>query len=469
MPIVRYLDQSGGMKAATSRFLQNDNEYDFLLNVNGYTIGSLQKRPGYAIAGSALGAQDIMGLSFYHQPSTGIDRLITVLNGSQLYYSTGGAFSAISNGSLSTGLDYKFANFLDSLYMVGGRGTNYATSGAILNTTFTGDTGMPKGLYIKSYLDQLYVLNTSDNKGKFAYSSVPDTGFAITWPALNYEILPGETIMGGEVNSNRLCILTQGNLYRWDTSTLDHVDDTGTVSSETIQTVGPYMFFVSRRGIEAYSGGVSKRISKPIQKVIDAITPSQLSSSCAATDAVDNYFWFIGSLTYEGVTYSNVAINYTISTNSFYLCSYADAFKLFTTYIDSNAQQRIYGGTASTGSVMKFAQPVDNVFSDNGTAISAKILSKKYDLGVPEELKQVKKIITFMSRAVGARIRWRTFTEKGVGEWQSEVEINKQIQKHHINPDEGYFIQFELTENSTNPSFIFDALVVDAISTSKLS
>lgn len=116
---------------------------------------------------------------------------------------------------------------------------------------------------------------------------------------------------------------------------------------------------------------------------------------------------------------------------------------------------------------MKIATPVDNVFSDNGAPITGKILSKKYDFGAPEDRKRINRLVTFMSKAIGAKIRFRVWNELGPEGWQSETAINRFVQKHSINPNEGHFLQFEISETSTLPSFVFEGIVVDALQTTQ--
>lgn len=475
MTLVRLLDQSGGMKARVSRFLTNDNESELLVNVNDYTIGALTKRPGYTIAGSSLGSADIVGMTTYHQPTTNTDRILAVLNGSTLYYSTGSTFSPVSGGSLTGNVDYNFANYLDRCYAVGERNGTYSNPGYVLGTTWVGDNTVPQCKFIQTFLSRLYAINVKLNglvyADRFYYTTVPNASGVFTWDtsatSQQFEVIPGETIKGTSTSNNQLLLFTDQNLYRWDTTQLVLVDNTGTVANNTIQNIGAYTFNVSRRGVQIYSGGVSKKISNPIQRVFDAVTQANLAGSTSSTDGIDNYNWFIGSLTYDGVTYTNVSLQYTLSTNSWFINSWADTFNTFTVFTDSSGIQRVYGGTKTTGTIMKFAQPVDNVFSDNGSPIGAKILSKKYDFGAPEDQKRINQVITFMTRAVGAKIRFRFWNPLGPETWQSEVEINKQIQKHTVSPNEGHFLQFEISESSTLPSFIFEGIVVDALQTTQ--
>lgn len=469
MARIAYIDLSGGMIARTGKFLMNDNELELIMNANGYDVGNLTKRHGYEIVGGAIAAADVTGLFNYHQRSTNTDRLLGTAGGS-LSYSTGGAWANIAGGLTPT-IRYRFATLVDSAYMVGGDGTTFANPGTITGTTFALDANIPKGNYIQNYLDQIYVLGLENNVDSFRYSSVPDsTTHAITWPVTNLEFTYGETIKGSFVNSNRLVILTQKNMYRWDTSKIDHVDNSGCVSNETIaELANGVHVFVSRSGIRAYSGGVSKKISNPIQKVFDSVTQSALLNSCAGSDEDDNYYWFVSDLIYAGSTYTNAFIHYMATSNTWYIGSWYDKFTTFTTFTDGNGVKRVYGGTGTTGSVMKMASMIDQVYSDNGHSISAKILSKRYDLGVPEDRKNVTRLITFMEKTAGAKVRFRVYDDQGPGKWQSEVQVTKVVQEHSINPDSGYFIQFEVTENSGFPSFVFEGLVIDALQATNLT
>lgn len=461
-----------GMQLKSSDYLRDPAEVLLAINVHGDRVGSLMKRPGYTIIGSTIGAsQNILGLQPYYQAGAA-RRLLTLVNGvanASIYFSTGGAWTVIDAARDANAL-YEGEQFLNRVYFVGQDpdtntfASNFFISGVAITTAHSSLTDMPQARWIRRFKDLLYVGNVRSGGANYPsrvyYSNTPSGG-NITWSTTRFITVPednNEAITGLEVNADRLLIFKERSLYRWDESEIRYVADTGTTTGRSIRTIGYQTFFYSQNGagIYVYSGGKPQLISQKIQPIIDGITQTTVDEVRAESD-YDHYYLFVGTITVDlpagdNISVSNAVIVYTVSTNSWYLYSFSDAVRSMARFVDdTNGFDRFYFGN-NNGEIFRLAYDTDDVFSDDGDAISA-LVRYRTPIGSPHQTKFVHKVWPLVDRAQGMSFRLRADDK----DWRGQTQINRNAQPIPVDNIEGKVFDFEVSESSILAPFILNS------------
>jgi len=243
------------------------------------------------------------------------------------------------------------------------------------------------------------------------------------------------------------------------------VDDVGTASHRSIQTVGAMTFFLATFDegyeIRVYAGGVTRPISGKIEPVINTITNAQATGAFSASTR-DTYKLYLGSLTIDGEVWTNCEVVYKISTNEFWINSFNDTLTAYAPFRESGVR-RIYSGD-SDGEVMKHAREGDAVYSDDGQPIQFIVRTKKFDAGLPEQEKQVERGSVFSTAPQGMTFNFRL----DGGKWQTN-KLTKEVQAFQLNPSAGFTYQVEVSETSTTEPCAFSGFVLEtAKATNKL-
>lgn len=465
------LNFSGMLQTTTSSFLRKDDQLEHAVNVHGDSIGSVTKRLGYTIQGSAISSTSVRGLVSYPDISAGTTRLFAASNGSVFYFNGTIWTSVYSYGTVGANISFKV--FLDKLFLVGADSSDTYITTALIDGTTSSTSGdvasAPGGKYLEVFKDRLFMADTYVGSTRYASrfyeSSVPDVStYAITWPATNYEeILPynGEALMGIHANNslNQLLLFKENSLHSYDLTTIKNVGAVGTSSHWSIQTIGFITFwFKAGEGIYAYSGIQPQLISRPIEKWIRGIQGTVTPFAGKEYERI--YKCYVGDIIVDGVTYSNCEIRYSVPDNTFTIYSYAEAFTSYGEHSRSGTK-RLYAGT-SLGKVHELAQGNDQVYSDDGTAIGAEFMTKAFDFGKPASKKFIDKVQIYATncQALTGRVRARG------KDWSTFFTIDEGEQMQGINPDEGRFHQFHFSERSTLKPFQFEGISPDPIETS---
>jgi hypothetical protein len=458
---VDLLHFSGMLQLKTSSFLRRPDQLIQAININGDEVGSLTQRLGYTTYGGAIGASAINGL--YTYPTTSTEYLFGYQNGNVIYNS--GTWQTAQGGLLANAKP-EFRVFLGQLFMVGSDGTTYLTTAVIDGTSYsTGGnvTNAPTGDSIELFNDQLWI-----SKGSKIYpSSIPDVaGTTITWDTTNdYETVytpNGESIITLHNNQalNKLLIFKTSTLHAWDGYRILDLGKVGTTSRRSVATVDNVTFFYNKykNKIYAYTGSVTKGISRPIDKWLKGIVDKD---NVFAIDE-DNEFYKlnVGSVIVDGRTYANCEIRYAMLDNTFTIYSYYDDFNTYAKHNVSGVQ-RIYAG--ATSYVHQLAKTGDTVYSDNGQPINAEFMFET-DFGNPANRKYVDKVMIYSTRAQNLKGRIKGRSENT---WNTNFQINKDEMDVNVNPRDSRFLQFHFFSSSTAASFVFEGISVTPRLTTK--
>jgi hypothetical protein len=487
---VKFLDYTGGMQNATSRFMQKDNEMDLCINGHGDIVGAIKKRFGFKQAGTAA-AEANKNPAVIHD---GGHYCYTHLD-TDIYYNAGttnslaGAWTATSGGSNPAATTIvNAANFEDlkETYFVGGTANasadgDFMTTQVVANesgapqTKANADTEQfPKAKFVCRWRDRLYFSYCSATwfegaevkTTRTVYTEVPAAGVLYIQRDENDAIVhldhsdfthlfdTDEPITGQLPTVSSLVIFTRSGMWDWTLSSWRKRYNIGCVSSKTIKSVDVYNIWLSERGIEVESDGKPQLISNKIQPIIDAIPDK---TACFSWVDDSHYYMWVGTLTLDGISYQNCVIQYSIKSNAFYIYKYRLPYSSGTTeYImkcageyDDGTCKRAYFG-ASDGCIYYLSNPADTtkIYTDGDQTnktfdIELKIQTKRWDFGAPDKRKKFIPDMTVLTKyASNLNIRSRMEGKN----WKKIGGVSEPIETFPINPSEGRDIQLEFSQ-----------------------
>jgi len=442
-----------------------------------YKLGAITKRCGYKNIGSALQTdKSITGLFNFRQTAATRKMLATVddstSDDTQLFYSTGGAWTEIADAETAwankAGINVEMESFIGYCFFVGyGATDGFLPVGSLTNTTFstsTNVTNMPQAKYIKRYHDRLYVANCYESATAYPFrvyfSSVPTAG-SITWTVASdfLDVDYSEEITGLGSNWDRLMIFTEYSAYMYDQQFFKKVWDVGCANHRTIKNSGAYMIWADMDGVWISTSGRPENVSG---RVKDFIHFSDMTSAFA--EVVDEeYHLYIGSVTVNGVTYSNCDLILNLPTMSWRVAEYGDTPTIFAKYYASGQDHLWFGD--SSGDVHELGKYTDSTIltSDDGAPIHSWFQTSGFSLGAPSAVKRFNKIMTYADRGQGLKLKARVVDKntQALTPFAKLGDVTKYINEYQCNPDRGNFLQIEGVENGSLPYWSFYGFTAD--------
>lgn len=439
--------------------------------ITSYKMGAILKRPGYENLGSALQAgKSVLGLHNFRQSASVQKALATIddatSDDTQLFYSTGAAWTEITDAETAwankAGINVEFCDFIGYCIMVGWGATDgFLPPASLTGTTFstsTQVTSMPSAKYITRYRDKVFIGNCDISATAYPYrvyySSVPSAG-AISWTTATdfFDVDYAEEIKGIATNWDMLAVFTEYSCYFYNENSLYKAFDVGCSNHRTIQNSGAYMFWADMDGVWVSTGGRPQNIAG---RVIDFIRNADMRNAFA-TVVDEEYHLYLGTVTVNGVTYTNCDLIYNIPTSTWRWHEYADNFKTFTTFYVSG-EDYLVGGDVS-GDVHRMGKYTDSTLltSDDGTPISSWFQTGALSLGDPSIYKTLGKILAYADRGQGLQLKARVVDRNNmaVTKFKPLMTLTGFITEKQVNPDRGYFLQIEGSENGSNPYWSF--------------
>ena len=430
---VRWRDVSGGNMQKVSSDIAIPNAIPFSMNVLfDKVIGEAVTRQGTNIVGSQLSSGNpCLGLFQHLDSTTSNNKLFAAFNGT-IYDVVAGSSSI---GSLSASAKCRFVTFLNTTLMLNGvQSRSYTSSGWVSTGGNLGVANVPTGAQFPiEFKDRVYAAVTD----RLYYTNTPTSG-AVNWTSTGSGSLQveqedgGGTIQGLNKVPGYLMIYKQRSLKRWnfDSTFPEDLVNIGTQSNESIvRARGKNYFFYGPNGFYETNGGYPRLISRPIQRVVDAIASSFYANVNGWSDN-DNIYWSVGDLTIDfdrgyTETHNNVVLRYNIDTQQWAPLKYAHEFRFLNQYISSNDTLIVGGDT--DGQVLQ----LNTGNSDySGNAITYILQSPEFDFGRRDLLKTVgEKVIIHSDRADGAEIQARL----DYGIWKSFGALKDIVTEVHIN------------------------------------
>jgi len=379
------------------------------INFNFDSIGNAKTRLGTTLLGNQITpSTDITGLYEFRDNDNTYNRIMAVCT-TVLYYLDSATWTSKRTG-LTSGSKADFTSFLDYVWMVNGTEATAIWDGSSADFLTTGQASdAPKGSYIENFRSRVWILDDND---RLYYSSLPDTNLDITWDTTNdwIDISPqdGNKSSGLVRDKNSLLVFKNNYIYRvyspQDTEP-DPKVHIGTYSNRSIVEGKNGIYFHHPTGIYRYLDGGVEDISRPISDFIDAVPTSQYAEVCGWTDG-DHIYHSLGTLTVNGISYTNVVSRYTISSKVWTIYSYPTKFLCSSNYDDGTTLFRLVGDDDGNVSKMNVGN------TDNGTPIFFSLISRPYTIdGLFSTRKSISQMGLSHERAQGGVLSYKVDNE----------------------------------------------------------
>lgn len=302
---------------------------------------------------------------------------------------------------------------------------------------FTGNPINPQNMWGRApqlgevYKSRVYLSGDTSKEGnpsRVYFSSAISTAGIITWNSQEdwADINPGdgEGITGLKRFSLELLIFKPNYIYRFRTSGTDPdpLIKIGTRSHESIIEGKRGLYFHHDTGFYRYSGGYPVEISRPISDIVDAIPYGQYDDINVWNDN-DHIYWSVGNLsiseTKETVTWRNVVLRYTESSDVWTIYSYANEPRRGMTYNSGSAISRVIGtdhGVVAT---------VNSGTTDFGEPIESRLRTKWYDWNELATRKLIQEITAVCEKAQGMTLMYQT--DEDTTRWQTIGQLRKMV------------------------------------------
>lgn len=342
-------------ESAVSEFRYPVDAVSESINFHFDKIGSATLRKGSTLLGDALSG-NCTGLAQFRDSGSGTNNRIVRVNGTVLYYLSAGTWTSKRTG-LTSGSKARFTTFLDFLWMVNSTEATAIWDGASGNSFVTtgNAASAPTGQFIENFRSRVWIAGNSTYPDRIYFSSVPS---AVTTPIVTWntsvttgdwiDISPsdGENITGIKRAKKELLVFKQNHIYRVYSIAETEPDpsiNVGTYSNESIVEAKDGYYFHHPSGFYRYSGGAVQEISKPIIDVVNGISLANYTKINGRKEDEDHIVWDVGTVSYGGVTYTNLSVRYTISTQTWTHYQYPSQFLFSSPYNDGSNLYQIVG------------------------------------------------------------------------------------------------------------------------------
>lgn len=368
-----------------------------VVNMNFDSIGAAKLRLGGTILGANLSTA-ITGLYYFVDTvnlSSPKSQLMCV-TGTVVNYLNSGTWTNIRTG-LTSGSKARFSTFLNFAFMCNGTEATAVWDGVVGDgfVTTGNAANAPTGNLVENFRGRMWIGGNSTYPSRLYYSSVPsgtstpvvswDTDVA-TGQWIDISPSDGERMTGLQRFRNVMLVFKQHHIYRvFDIGQIDPDPNfnVGTYSQESVVETKQGIYFHDATGIYNYNiyGNVSE-ISRP---VIDYIRAIPFSSYANITGWLENdgnnVCWAIGTVTVNGITYTNCELRYTISTQIWTVYSRATQACVSTRrppfYNDGTTRLVLIGDT--NGNVIEISKGTLDVSSTGGTAPISYLLTHRWE------------------------------------------------------------------------------------------
>lgn len=387
-PVSRKTMESGLITdSAVSENRRPESSVSESINFDFDIIGGAKLRKGITTVGNTL-TGNILGLYYY------IDAVdvgspnsqLIVVNGTVASYLAANIWTSIRTG-LTVGSKARFTTYLNFVFMVNGTEPTAIWDGTTMGsfvTTGNAD-GAPMGKYVESFKSRVWIAGDPDYPDRLYYSSLAsaDATPVIAWSTdpttgtqfFDVNPLDGDSITALHRGRGVILVFKRDRIYRISSISVADPDPyvfVGTYSQESIVETKAGTYFHHSSGFYQYNiYGQVIEISRPIIDIIRAITIANYPTVSGWLDPDgDHLNWAIGTVTYGGVTYNNMVVRYSISTQIWTHRSYPTQMLNSSRYTDGSTYFNVVGD--NDGNVFQY----NNGTTDNGTDITYSIVHK---------------------------------------------------------------------------------------------
>jgi len=453
-------------------------------------LGALCKEVGYSRKGSQIQAnKSITGLFDFRQVA-GTQKMLATVDDStsddtQLFYKTSaGDWTEITGAETAwenkAGINVEMESFIGYCFFVGyGSTDGFLPSRTLTGTTFgtTNATSMPGAKYITRYRDRVYIANCDISGTGYPYrvyfSSIPTAG-AITWTVAGdfIDVDFSEQIIGLNENWDRLVIFTEYSAYMYNQQEFKKTWDIGCSNNKTIKNAGQNMIWANRDGVWiSVGGGYPQNIAG---EVIDFFrNGSPLNFFAEIID--EEYILYVGTVTVNGVTYTNTELIFNIPTMTWRWKENYNNFTIFAGYNEDGKLRRYIGDT--TGTVWDKGKYTDSTLisedasiSGSGQPIGSNFELAPIFLGDASFEKRIQNIYAFSERAGGLKLKYRVVDKnsRALTEYMELGELTQYVNSFEAMTEGGVLLQIAGSEYGSNPYWSFYGFALDLMKQSDI-
>lgn len=414
---ISYLNLATGLitEGAVGEYRVPQDAVTESLNFKFNRIGSATLREGTTRLGNQLSG-DLLGLYEFRDSGAGSNNQIIAVNADTVYYLSSGTWTARRTG-LTTGAKARFATFVDYVFMVNGSDSTAVWDGNPANAFSTGGnaSGAPTGKFIENFKSRVWIAGNTTYPDRVFYSSIPT---AVTTPVITWDtnvitgqwidVSPsdGENITGLKRAKTALLVFKNNHIYRIanvEDSEPDPSINVGTYSAESIIEAKDGIYFHHPSGFYRYIDGSIYEISKPIVDILTNITVANYSKICGWLEKDgDNIVWSVGTVTIDGVSFANLEVRYTISTQVWTHYTKPTQALVASRYNDGTTLFQLFGD--DNGNIQK----ADVGLTDNGTPISYSLEHRWYQIdGLSSTRKNITKLLFAHENGNGTNINFQ--------------------------------------------------------------
>lgn len=430
------------------------------INFHFDKIGSATLRKGTTRLGQQLSG-NCLGLYEFRDSGSGTNNQITAVFGTDFYYLSGSTWTSRRSG-LTASSKARFTTFLDFLWMVNGADATAIWNGApgTAFSTSGNASGAPIGKFIENYRSRVWIAGNSNYPDRVYFSSLPSAEATpvITWDTdvatgnwIDISPSDGDNITGLKRSKNALVVFKQNHIYRIYSVAETEPDpkiNVGTYSNESIVETKDGLYFHHPTGFYSLNENGAQEISKPIIDIVNAITVANYSKVCGWQDG-DHVYWSVGDVTIGDVTYTDLTVRYTISTQTWTHYQYPQQFLMKSEYNDGTTLFRLVGD--NNGNVLK----VNVGNTDNGTPINYSLIHSWQSLdGLLSTRKNLGKMLFSHDKGSGTIVQWQQRGDLS-NDWSKSLSGQfKNIDTVFNSLDVfGHKVRFRITGTSTGEPF----------------
>lgn len=446
-----------------------ENSVQLAVNLNFDRVGSFQTRPGVATlytsrngSISSFGTLNVQGgvQKIYSQVGTDIS----------VYNSGTTAWDSVR--TCTTTNKARYSQWLNRIYMVNGVDALQCSSGSTFSAEagFVPATTMPVGHYIQAGFDgRIWIANKTT--GALYFSDIvqftPPSTYTVTYNTDNFiNISPqdGESPTGLFRVPRALLLFKQNHIYRiYNAANVDPYPayNVGTYSQESIVQAKDGVYFHHSSGFYKFNyDGQPTEISKRIGDVVRAIPRSYYENVTGIYDGYDAIKWSVGPVTVEGVSYQNMQVRYTISTQVWTVYDFPDnAITAMIPFDDGTTQYQVMG--TSTGRVGQ----LDSGNTDFGEAIYYDFIDRwRSYTAMYASTKAFSGINVLSNNGGGAKLQYQ-IQQSGANEWDDIDILDGQYSSlfPNANSDDFNIARFRINGQTSGAQIVFDGIEILAL------
>lgn len=359
------------------------------LNFHFDTIGAATLRKGITALGNNVTNQ-INGMHYFVDTVTpNTNTRMIIAQGTDVDYLSSGTWTQIRTG-LTSGSKARFSTFLNYTFMVNGTEATMVWDGVVADGFVNSGnaSGAPTGTLIENFRSRMWIGGNATYPSRVYFSSVPS---AVSTPVVTWatdvttgqwiDVSPsdGDFLTAFQRFRNVMLCFKTNRLYRiFDIGQVDPDPyySVGTSSQESVVETKAGVFFHHSTGIYQYNiYGIVQEVSRPIIDIIRAIPTTSYSSVTGWIDPLgDHICWSVGTVTVNGITYTNLVIRYSISTQVWTIYTYPTqmvmSLRRQPLYVAGGVQYALCGDT--TGNVFE----MDTGLTDNTKPIPYSLIHR---------------------------------------------------------------------------------------------